>query len=225
MITRWKVARYGMGVAACALQLAEPGTAFAQETADTTRRTSALCWRARVYPRCRSFLLTTIALEVPMFATRRVYHDAYLSEASTLFPGPRLTATAGFMVNRGREAYGIAGVWSAANEHARKGAEVRYRRWREGGTILDAGAGVVHVKGDATSFRRLSGSGLALAGEFGQPNFLALVTRYEAVRTSDGSLQHGGYGGVRVGSFGAPIAVALGVAAFIGLFALAYSGS
>ena len=201
-----------------------PLPALGQSGADSAG-SRALCWRARAEPRCRSFVVTTLAWEMPMFATKRSFETPYGGqETSTLFPGARLAGTVGWMLNRGNAAYGVAGVWGMANEHAREGFDLRYRRWLANNQILDLGAGYVRVDGDATSFTRLTGRGLSLAAEYGQPNFLALVSRYEAV-SAPGGMQHGAYLGARVGSFGAPVALSIGIAAAFALLALAYSGS
>jgi hypothetical protein len=200
-----------------AILIASASVAFAQNPG-----ASSTCWRARPLSKCKSWIITEAALEMPAASSTAKHLYAATADGSGYVSADfetRLAFTFGAMVNSGaRQAFG--GTVSMLNGDLPGRIEARYRGWLgpEHGVDLSAGFARTTVRGvydpDELQARGITAS----AGISG--TYIGADARLDLMRASDGRVIHGIYVTARTGSRAAPIAVATGFVLYIAAFAL-----
>lgn len=149
------------------------------------------CFRGRPLPHCESFMITEFHYGKPAFGSRS--GDAYVS------------GELGGMVNTGpRTAWGGAVVKSFGAERSYLGVRPRYRRWLTDETSLDLSLGIL-LSGDHERFAPKFPSFTAHAA-LTQSDMVGVTLGAEVIRGGPGGAEVGWYGGLRFGSYAAPVA-------------------
>jgi hypothetical protein len=182
-------------------------------------RPGGMCWmRARPAPRCRTFLVTEVGVETPLYSTA-ARAGSFGGANELLIPHfeTRILFTVGGMVNRGQNS-AIGGTVSVDNRDPNgvvpSRLELRYRRWRE-----KAG---VDVSGGVTQYARhgqRSGQGLTAAAGL-ELGYVGIDARVDVLKSGDRAMV-GGFVGGKATSLAAPLVVAGAVAFIIIMFAQA----
>jgi len=210
-----------------AILIASASVAFAQNP-----DTSSVCWRARPLSKCKSWIITETALEMPAASTAAKHLYAATTDGSGYISADfeaRFAFTIGAMMNSGaRQAAGA--TVSMLNDDLPGRIEARYRRWlacpedRQGrgscahGIDLTAGFARARVRGvydpDELQARGITAS----AGISG--TYMGADARVDLMRTADGRAIHGIYVTARTGSRAAPIVTASGFVLMVAAFAM-----
>lgn len=183
---------------AVALTGAIPGSARAQNDA----RQTSVCWlRPAPLERCRTFLVTEAALEIPVSSTS---HQISAGSSEKDFDA-RFTLSVGLMKNLPQhQAVGVV-VGHDVNRDIFRGptrGEVRFRQWK-GLSAIDVSAGLTR-KGIPTATGSVDSNGLtgAIGGEW---RYIGADARVD-LHSVGGRNVIGGFVGARATSVAAPIA-------------------
>jgi hypothetical protein len=183
---------------AVALTGSIPGTARAQGDA----RQTPVCWlRPAPFDRCRTFLVTEAAVEIPVVTTS---HAISAGSSEKDFDA-RFTLSLGLMKNLPRQqAVGVV-VGHDVNRDIFRGptrGEVRFRQWK-GLSALDVSAGLTR-KGIQTATGSVDSNGLtgAIGGEW---RYIGADARVD-IHSVGGRNVVGGFIGARATSIAAPVA-------------------
>ena len=183
---------------AVALTGAIPGSARAQNDA----RQTSVCWlRPAPLERCRTFLVTEAALEIPVSSTS---HQISAGSSEKDFDA-RFTLSVGLMKNLPQhQAVGVV-VGHDVNRDIFRGptrGEVRFRQWK-GLSAIDVSAGLTR-KGIQTATGSVDSNGLtgAIGGEW---RYIGADARVD-LHSVGGRNVIGGFVGARATSVAAPIA-------------------
>ena len=200
-----------------AILIAFANVAFAQNP-----DTSSVCWRARPLSKCKSWIITEAALEMPAASSTAKHLYVGTADGSGYVSADfetRLAFTVGAMKNSGAtQAFGA--TVSMLNADLPGRIEARYRRWLgpEHGVDLSAGFAHARVRGlydpDELQARGITAS----AGISG--TYIGADARLDLMRASNGRVIHGAYVTARTGSRAAPIVTASGFVLLIAAFAL-----
>lgn len=182
--------------------LALAGAVSESARAQNDARQTPLCWlRPAPLDRCRTFLVTEAALEVPVASTS---HQISAGSSEKDFDA-RFTLSLGLMKNLPRhQAVGVV-VGHDVNRDIFRGptrGEVRFRRWK-GLSAIDVSAGLTR-KGIGTATGSVDSNGLtgAIGGEW---RYIGADARVD-LHSVGGRNVVGGFVGARATSVAAPVA-------------------
>jgi hypothetical protein len=194
-------------------------TAFAQ---DSAKQPTAFCFSAKRADRCRSFLVTEVAILQSAMTTRGM--------GGVEDFGGAITATGGLLLNRGADrAWGVTAQISTddPDEIGLSALEVRWRRWLQGGQgAVDLSAG--YAEGQVYPVNSFGSNraahGVTAAISWVPVEWLGFTGRTIQLLDQDGNRRGGVRAGIQFGSGAAPIAAVSIVGGFALLFALAMGG-
>lgn len=201
-----------------ALGLALPAghAVLAQDSA----KASPFCFSAKRADRCRSFLVTEVAVLGALASTGNE-----LQQVDDF--GNAITFTGGLMFNRSKDrALGVTAQVSTddPDEIGRSAIELRWRRWKQPGTgAVDFSAGYA----EALLYSRTDpggndlARGVTAAVTFVPVEWLGVTARAIALRDDEGARRSAIRVGLQFGSAAAPAAALAIVVGFAALFALA----
>jgi hypothetical protein len=184
-----------------------------------------LCFSAKRADRCRSYLVTELAILGAVAST-----GVPLQQTDDF--GTAITGTAGLMSNWSKnDAVGITFQLSSddPDQLGPAAMEVRWRRWLKSGPgAVDFSAGYgqakVYSRKDPSA-ANLTARGLTAAVIVRPVEWLGVTARGMELRDAEGGRRAGLRAGIQFGSAAAPIVAAAIVIGFVGLFALAGGGT
>src|SRR5688500_6341522 len=163
--------------------------------------TSSVCWRAQTLAKCKSWIVTNVAVELPIPEGYR--------QSSTDFPRNETYRGDVFPM---RVAYTIGIMGNATWKHAAGGSitifdsgfgrvEGRYRRWTEQNSYgLDFSAGFMRGRvGGRSNLPRMTTGGVTASAGISAAYF-GVDLRVDVTQASDGRAGRAGYVSFRIGT-------------------------
>lgn len=213
---------------------AEPAASQIVQPRAEPRSDQQFCWQGRPIESCRTFLLAEGGAHMLLAGsryTRNEYGNRGTTRSAHLVG--HVNWEIGVMANRGAaEAVGVAVLVGGDANGLRLGLKGRYRRWMGRDAALDIGAGVLATQraapfegaeADRPGNRHVMAGGLTGDAALGLTDWASLSVRGDLVLDADGSLAHGVYGGLRLGT--RPAAVATLAPLVLGLAAVLVVGA
>ena len=195
--------------------------AFAPSTTASAQKsdTASVCWSARNIAKCKTWMITESAIEIPLTSSRsqRTYswgESYYVDDFS-----PQVSVTLGGMVNGGpKDAFGA--TWTATGGEVHHRVELRYRRWLADWSGIDVSFGYAGgmVSGREGAPKTQADGLTAAIGISG--TYLGADARFIVLPTHDGRTLRNTSAGIRFGSRAGPITAACALAiVVIGVYA------
>ncbi len=208
-MTRAPLAALALTLAAC--MHAEPAAGQIVQPRVEPRSDQQFCWQGRPIESCRAFLVAEGGAHTLLVGSRYTRNN-YGNSGTTRSPHlvGHVNWEIGVLVNRGAvDAVGATVLVGGDANGLRLGLKGRYRRWLDRDAALDVGAGVIVAQraapfegaaADRPGNRHVMAGGLTADAALGLTDWASASVRGDLVVDADGSLAHGIYGGVRLGT-------------------------